>query len=114
MSGQAAAAISTRLEELLIPLADESKRAVEDVRNTVKKASAPFKNMVITATVAVLLAFGTGLLGGRYIVMQSMAYQAGAAWVDTDYIIPFAEPYPVIAGKKVKAIDLRTKELLTP
>ena len=114
VSGQAAAAISTRLEELLIPLADESKKAVEEVRGTIKKAAKPFNNMLITATVAVVLAFGAGLLGGRYIVMQSAAYKAGAAWVDTDYVIPFAEPYPLIAGKKVKAIDLRTKELLTP
>jgi hypothetical protein len=98
----------------LTPLADESKKAVEDVRQTVKKAAGPFKQMAIVSTVAVIIAFGVGLLAGRKIVMQTAAYQAGASWVDTNYVIPFNEPYPVIGGKRVKGIDLRTKELLTP
>ena len=114
VSGKAAAAISSRLEELLMPLADESKKAVEDVRQAVKKASGPFQRMVIVSTIATVIAFGAGLLAGRMVVMQTEAYLAGAAWADTNYVIPFNEPYPVIGGKKVKAIDLRTKELLTP
>lgn len=114
VSGKAAAAISSRLEELLTPLAEESKQAVEDVRKTVKKAAGPFRQMVVASVAAVVIAFGAGLLAGRYIVQQTTAYQAGAAWAGTNYVIPFNEPYPVIGGKRVTAIDLRTKELLTP
>jgi hypothetical protein len=114
VSGKAAAAISSRLEELLMPLADESKKAVEDVRQAVKKASGPFQRMVIVSTIATVIAFGAGLLAGRMVVMQTEAYLAGAAWANTNYVIPFNEPYPIIGGKRVKAIDLRTKELLTP